>query len=164
MNLKALTRGHGRLFKLSLLVSFLIIASLAGWRWMNVTDNGLTPTVYAQQDILLDRRISQVEQRFYYIETRLNQLESESRYPGAVPRTSIRNDAEFGMLRTQMETLRAELDTLRGRVGEIECGLIKLDERTLLPSARQLRRQTAPDSREPCRLNPASPVKLSARQ
>jgi hypothetical protein len=164
MNVEVLKNGRWRILKLSLFALFLTGASLAGWRWLTLTGSDLTPTVYAQQDILLERRISQVEQRFYYIESRLNQLETESRFPGAVPRTSTRNDTELGMLRTYMETLRTELETLRGRVGEIECGVIKLDERTLTPSARQLRRQTAPDSGEPCRANPGSPVRLSARQ
>jgi hypothetical protein len=52
------------------------------------------------------------------------------------------------------------LEAVKGRLRELECGLVHLDERTLPASAKA--RQTEP--RDPCRLNPETPVRLSTRQ
>jgi hypothetical protein len=164
MNVKAVTNYKGRLFKLTVFTILLAAVALSGWRWSRVSDNDLvTPALAQQQDIMLERRISQVEQRFYYIETRLNQLESQSRYPGTLPGASPISRTEIGQLRTELDTLRAQMDTLRSRVGEVECGLLRVDERTLTPAARQSRRQSAPGSSEPCRADPSAPVRLSVR-
>ena len=43
------------------------------------------------------------------------------------------------------------------RINEIECGLLKLDERTAS------RRSDSAKSGDPCRSNPASPLRLSNR-
>lgn len=161
MKYQDITRKH-----LLRLLAFIVLMggiALFGGRLGNDFTGDLTTTAFAQQDALLERRISQVEQRFYYIESRINRLESESRYPGVMPGTSTRNDTELSLLRTEVETVRTEIDSLRLRIGELECGLIKVDERTLAPVVRQARKQSAPDTNEPCRVNPNAPVRLSAR-
>jgi hypothetical protein len=149
---------------LTILVLAFTVLAMAGWRSDFWSGTDLSTTVFAQQDVMLQRRIDQLEQRFYYFETRLNRLENESRYPGTLPGAPSRNETEVGMLRTQLDMLRTEIDSIRSRLGEVECGLIKLDERTLTPAARQVRRQTAPDSSEPCRADPNMPIRLSVRR
>jgi hypothetical protein len=61
-----------------------------------------------------------------------------------------------------MDTMRSEIDTLRARVGDVECGLLKVDERTLSVQQRQ-RRRSALGPRDPCRAEPESPVMLASR-
>ncbi|MFN6962922.1 MAG: hypothetical protein ACK4S4_04060 [Pyrinomonadaceae bacterium] len=123
----------------------------------------LTTAVSAQNDTYLQRRIDQIEQRFYMLESRLNSVEQQSRFPGTTIGSGSRVDSELSTMRTQLDLLRLQLDDLRLRVGEIECGLAKIDERTLTPAAREQRRRAAADSTEPCRANPNAPVKFSAR-
>ena len=100
----------------------------------------------------LDRRLSLLEQRFYSVESnisRLQQYVAAQRPPVSQPSTSDR----------ELSLLREEIQRLSLRVGEIECGLAKLDERTT-PATR---RNTTPKSNDPCRLNTDTPVRLSAR-
>jgi predicted RNase H-like nuclease (RuvC/YqgF family) len=106
----------------------------------------------AQDVSSLDRRLSLLEQRFYSIEsniTRLQQYVAAQRPPVSQPSTS---DRELSMIREEIQRLNV-------RMNEIECGLIKLDERTT-PAAR---RNAADKSNDPCRLNPDTSVRLSTR-
>lgn len=115
------------------------------------------PIVNAQTDMYLSRRIDQIEQRFNYIESRLGQIESQSRMTTVVPRpfpNSNDQDVQF---------LRAQIDGLRLRLGEVECGLLRVDERTLSTAQRAARRRAAQGSSEKCRENSGSAVELSAR-
>ena len=162
MNVKAVSINKRRLLKLSAFAILLVFLALAGWRWMEFPGKNLTTTVYAQQEAMLDRRISQVEQRFYYLETRLDRLETASRYPGTLPGSSTISQVQISQMRTDLDSVRAEIDSLRTRVGEVECGLLKVDERTLTPAARQ-RRRSLQGQTEPCRANPDGPITLSAR-
>lgn len=163
MNVNALTTRKGRVLKLSAFALFLTTAALIGSSWIDWQKADLVQPVSAQTDVMLERRLSQVEQRFYYIESRLNQIENQSRYPGIVPGASSTNPIQLGQLRTELDTLRTQLDSLRSRVGEVECGLLKLDERTLSQAARDARRRSAAGVNEPCRADTASPLKLSVR-
>ena len=163
MNVNALTKRKGRGLKLSAFALFLTIAALAGSSWIDWHKADLIQPVSAQTDVMLERRLSQVEQRFYYIESRLNQIENQSRYPGIVPGSSSTNPIQLGQLRTELDTLRTQIDSLRSRVGEVECGLLKLDERTLSQAARDARRRSAAGTNEPCRTDPQAPIRLSAR-
>ena len=113
------------------------------------------PTASAQSDMFLSRRIDQVEQRFYSLESRLNRLETSSSPGITSPQVRNTNDIELQFLRTQV-------DGLRTRVGELECGILRVDERTLSAAARAARRQSARNT-EPCRQEPAKAVELSAR-
>ena len=98
----------------------------------------------------LDRRLSLLEQRFYSIESnisRLQQYVATQRPPISQPSTSDRD----------LILMREEVQRLELRMAEIECGLIKLDERTT-PAPR---RNPATKSNDPCRLTPDTPVRLS---
>ncbi|SRR5258706_1418266 len=117
----------------------------------------VVPTAFAQQDLFLSRRIDQIEQRFYTLESRMNRIEQDSRRPSVgEPRITDSNAVEIQFLRTQ-------LDSMRIRLGEAECGLLHIDERTLTPAARQARKKSVSAGTDNCRLDAGSPVQLSAR-
>ena len=139
----------------SLLV-FVIVAEAAAFyalRPAGVTGEGATP---APQDLIrIESRLGQLEQRLYTIESSLRGLEQQARVSAAPPRAGGR-DPEISLLRSEVETLRL-------RLAETECGLTKLDERTLTPATREARRKTAADHEDPCRLNPDASLRLTAR-
>jgi uncharacterized coiled-coil protein SlyX len=102
----------------------------------------------------LDRRISLLEQRLFSIESSINRLQQVV--------VSQRSTAPVSTARDQELTLmREEIQRLGLRLTEVECGLLKLDERTAVP-ARNTRKSETPPS-EPCRLNPGTPLRLSSR-
>ena len=156
-----LNRTPIRLVAIALMVGFVMLFSGR----TSVTDSEVTTTVHAQTDFALQRRVDMIEQRFYMMESRLNSLEQQSRYPSSTsPNSSVRTDSEISSLRTQLEIMRAQMDTLNRRLADVECGLLKVDERTLTQSARDMRRRGREDENEPCRLNPGTAIRLSARQ
>lgn len=111
----------------------------------------ITPT----QDVRsLDRRISLLEQRFYSIELSINRLQSVLSQRSPVPSPSARNQ--------EINLMREEIHKLSLRLSEIECGLIKLDERTG-GSVGDTRRSARAKPVDPCRLNPVTPLHLSTR-
>ncbi|MDQ4120494.1 MAG: hypothetical protein M3209_03505 [Acidobacteriota bacterium] len=120
-----------------------------------VSNDNLTTTAQAQ-DLLLERRVSQLEQRFISIDSRIRQIEQNSRLQSITPRTPIENNAEISLLRSQIELLQR-------RLAEVECGLAGVDERTLSASAREAQRKPGSSTTDPCRLNSNAPVQLSAR-
>ena len=121
-----------------------------------VSNRWLATTAYAQQDPFLSQRLSRIEQRFTTIESRLIQLEKQSRYPATTPDSSNSRETEIRLLRSQ-------IDTLQLRVAEIECGVIRLDERTLSNTVRQGQRKSGTGKSDVCRLTPNAPLQLSAR-
>jgi hypothetical protein len=118
----------------------------------------VAPEPAAQDVIGLERRISLVEQRLNSIELSVNRLEQQSRLSTPAPSTtqSVRD--------TELELLRSEVELLQRRMAEDECGLVRLDERTLAQSVREERRKNAAGREDPCRLNADAPLRLSARQ
>jgi predicted nucleic acid-binding Zn-ribbon protein len=102
----------------------------------------------------LDRRISSLELRLYSIETSINRLEQSS----ISPRTSVPNTSA-----PEINQLRAEIQTMQLRLNEIECGLVKLDERTMNAAVREARKDAAARIADPCRVNPTTPLRLSTR-
>ena len=105
----------------------------------------------AQDVRMLDRRISLLEQRLYSIESNINRLEqsvlsqrSQAQAPNAADR--------------EVYLLREEIHKLSERLNEIECGLLKLDERTAVGNTRK-----TTGAKDPCRLNPTAPLRLSTR-
>ena len=112
------------------------------------TEAGPTP----QQDVIrLDARVSQLEQRLYTIENSLRNLEQQSRIASVSGRGGVTQD--------DIILVRTELQNLQVRLMEDECGLAKLDERTLSPAAREARRKGAV-GKDPCRANFELPVRL----
>ncbi|HEX6728986.1 MAG TPA: hypothetical protein VF074_03200 [Pyrinomonadaceae bacterium] len=110
--------------------------------------------VTGMQDVrILDRRISLLEQRLYSIESNINRLEQSvisQRSPSQTPNAADR----------EVYLLREDLNRLSQRLSEIECGLLRLDERTAIPSGNTRRPTGAKDA---CRLNPSAPLQLSTR-
>ena len=126
----------------------------------NAYPNKISPSreeVPATQDVRsLDRRISSLEQRLYSIESSINRLQQSAlsqRTPVSQPSA---RDQEINLL-------RGEIQTLQLRLSEIECGLVKLDERTTSSAVREARRSEGAKTADPCRLNPATPLRLSNR-
>ena len=91
-----------------------------------------------------------LEQRFYTLDSsmsRLQQLVASQRTPAPA---SDSNEREI----TQ---ITEEIQRMQLRLIELQCGLVKLDERTAT------RRSGEPKSTDPCRANPDSPLRLSSR-
>lgn len=131
-------------------VGYLGVTIIAGGRWET--------TVSAQQDPFLSQRLNRIEQRFTTIESRLVQIEQQSRYQTPVI------DSSSAARETEIRLLRSEIEALRLRVGETECGLLKLDERTLSSTARQAQKKSgARGGTDICRQSPDSRLQLSAR-
>ena len=102
----------------------------------------------------LDRRISMLEQRFYTLETSINRLQQYVTSQRSTGSSSDLRDREIGQLRQEVQRLQL-------RLTEVECGLLKLDERTAAPGGNR----KGPESRttDPCRLNPGLPLRLPSR-
>src|SRR4029453_5819934 len=103
-----------------------------------------------QEVIRLESRLNQVELRLYAIETSVRSLELQTR-AGNVP--------SRGVTQEDLVLLRSELQTLQRRLIDDECGLAKLDERTLNREVRDARRKSGGNN-NPCRLAVAAPVRL----
>lgn len=107
----------------------------------------------ATQDVnSLDRRISMLEQRFYALDSSLNRLQQYMASQRPVTTTTQPSISERELL-----VLREEVQRLSVRLGEVECGVVKLDERTVNPNRRGGR------STDPCRLSPDAPLRLPTR-
>lgn len=115
-------------------------------------------TASAQQtDPFLSRRIDQLENRLYQLESKIDRVDQEARRPGvSSPSITGGND-------TEIRLLRSEFDNMRLRLGEAECGLLRVDERTLTAAARASRKKATVGGTENCRVNPGAAVQLSAR-
>lgn len=103
-----------------------------------------------QEVIRLETRINQLEQRLYGIETSLRTLEQQSRLGSVSSRSVSQQDVAL---------LTAQIQALQLRLIEDECGLAKLDERTLTPTVREARRKSATRN-DPCRGNFDAPLRL----
>ena len=145
--------GGGTFWKLVTLVTILLGAvAIYGGR-----AEALTGEAAMSQDVIrLESRINQLEQRLYAIDINIRGLEQQVRLSANAPsRARSLSDPELLMLRSQVEALRQ-------RLGEVTCGLLRIDERTLTPAAREARRKSSPDSADPCRANVNAPLRLSA--
>ena len=113
--------------------------------------------VTGAQDVRsLERRISSLEQRLYSIESNINRLQQSAvsqRPPVSQPNA---RDQEINLW-------RGEVQTLQLRLSELECGLVKLDERTTAAAVREARKSAGAKTADPCRINPAAPLRLSTR-
>ena len=110
------------------------------------------PDPIPQQDIIrLESRLAQLEQRFYTIETSVRTLEQQSRLSGVTSR---------GVSSEDLLRLQADIQMLQRRIIDDECGLAKLDERTLTAARRDARIKSGVGNDDPCRLNFESPLRL----
>ncbi len=133
------------------MIPLLAIAAMAAvYRIDSRPDAGVS--IHPQDLNGLDRRIGLMEQRFYAVEAKVNRLEQQVAYP--------RTPSASPDLR-ELESIRSQIQLLQRRVAELDCGLVKLDERTLTPAAREGRKTS--DSTDPCRSNPGAPLKPSSR-
>lgn len=142
------------LSKQSNLVLVVGLCAVLGVMVTSSRGNSSTAATENQDVSSLDRRLSLLEQRFYSIESsisRLQQYVAAQRPPVSQPSTGI-SDREISLM-------REEIQRLNMRVAEIECGVIKLDERTTPAS----RRSATAKSTDPCRQNADTRVILSAR-
>lgn len=131
-----------------LLVCLGVLVTMTVFRISSAAGNGTGPA--PQQDVVrLESRLTQLEQRLYAIETSVRTLEQQSRLAGM----TSRNIGPEDLLR-----LQAEIQTLQRRIIDDECGLAKLDERTLTPALRDARRKSG--NSDPCRNNYESPLRL----
>ena len=103
----------------------------------------------------LDRRITSVEQRLYSIESSISRLQQSALSERPRASQPIPRDQEIDLVRSDIQRLQL-------RLNEVECGLLKLDERTAL-SVRDNLKSPGPKTGDPCRLNPATPLRLSTR-
>jgi hypothetical protein len=138
------------------LVTLILCAAVAAAWAYRVSPAAAGPAAGAQDLIGLDRRISSLEQRLYSIESSISQLRQQAITSQRSGPTQPARDPDAGLLRNQVETLNA-------RVRELECGLVRLDERTLSAAARERRNRAGAAPQDPCRLNPETPVQLSRR-
>lgn len=110
-----------------------------------------------QNNPYLDRRISTLEQRFYTIESRIGSIEQQM--------IAARRSTTSGSARDPLvDQLRSEIATLQARLRELECGLVRVDERTLPASAKSARPRGSAEVNDPCRQNTQAPVRLTTRQ
>lgn len=114
------------------------------------------PVTGAQDTANLERRIGLLEQRFYSIETSLNRLDQQVSLSQRTTTNSSARDLEINLL-------RSEIAMLQRRLAEIECGLVRLDERTTTPAQREARKRAGGSDTDPCRLSADAPVRLSTR-
>jgi hypothetical protein len=116
-----------------------------------------TATASAQDTVYLDRRISMLETRLSSIESSMRSLQQQAMISERSTATQPTRDPEVTLLRSEVEILNS-------RLRELECALVRLDERTLSPAAREARRRTAAQAGDPCRVNPDMPIQLSPRR
>jgi hypothetical protein len=134
-----------------------LVSAVVAYTGKPLLRTGEAATMPTAQDVTrIESRLSLLEQRFYSIETSIRGLEQQSRLSGSTLGRPAERDPEVNLL-------RAEVEALRQRLAEVECGMVKIDERTLTPAAKQVRRKSASVTGEPCRLNADSPVRLSTR-
>jgi len=128
-----------------LMVSFI---ALAATTLVRLTSAAESNAMASQQDVIrLDNRLTQLEHRLYSIENSIRTLEQQTRLSTLPSRSATPEEVAL---------IRSDIQLLQRRIIEDECGLAKLDERTLSPE----RRRRAAPSNDPCRLNFEAPLRL----
>lgn len=156
MNFGTLHTNLSKWAALSVLVLVVAAAVVVAATGRTAARTGEASVVSPQDVTRIESRLSLLEQRFYSVETTLRGLEQQSRLSGVTTSGTTR-DPEVGLL-------RAEAEALRLRLAEIECALVRMDERTLGAAAKEARRKSAAGGAgDPCRLNAELPLRLSAR-
>ena len=141
------------------MLSVLLLSALLGMAIGDYRER--TSSAYAsesgQDAAYLDRRISTLEIRLSTIESGLRSLQQQAMSSQRITQDQSNRDPETSLLRSEVELLKS-------RLREIECGLVHLDERTLSATAREAQKRMSGQSTDPCRLNPETPVQLSTRR
>jgi hypothetical protein len=120
-------------------------------------ESSFAPAAASAQDaVYLDRRISMLETRLSSIESSMRNLQQQAMNSGRSTASQPARDPEVNLLRSEVEILNS-------RLREVECALVRVDERTLSPGAREARRRSAAQS-DPCRVNLDSPIQFSPRR
>ena len=136
-----------------ILLPFLGGADAGGYRGLS-TDASINT---AQDSVYLDRRISMLETRLNSIESSLRSLQQQSI-------AAERSVSPQPVRDPEVNLLRSEVEILNSRLREIECALVRLDERTLSTSAKDARKRMGTQPADPCRVNPDMPIQLSPRR
>ncbi|HEV2800199.1 MAG TPA: hypothetical protein VGW12_06870 [Pyrinomonadaceae bacterium] len=136
----------------------LLLAATVAYAWKPELSTSEAAAPPPQDVTRIESRLSLMEQRFYSIEASIRSLEQQVRFSSNTSGARAARDPE-------LDLFRSELETLRRRLAEVECGLTRVDERTLTAAARQARRENANGAAatDPCRLNPAAPLRLTSR-
>lgn len=117
------------------------------------------------QDLLtMDRKVNLIEQRLYAMEARLNRIEQQTGRASDPSPLHPAAAATAASAETETALLRNQLDTLSLRLRLIECGLLRLDERTLSPVAREARRKSGAQTLDSCRVNAEAPLQFPSAQ
>src|SRR5438093_7114299 len=128
MDYKSRTELKWRPMLLVFLVGFALLSVV---RVSSIARAGGDPI--QQQDVIrLENRLTQLEQRLFTIENSLRNLEQQSRLANLSSRSVSQDD---------LGLLRSEVQMLQRRLTDDECGLAKLDERTLTPLRRDARKR-----------------------
>ena len=107
--------------------------------------------VAPQDAVRLENRINQLEQRLYTMENSIRNLDQQTRAGSLNSRNVSAEDVAL---------LRAEVQRLSLRLIQDECGLAKLDERTLSRQVRDARRGSGSIGNDPCRQQVDTPLRL----
>ncbi|HEX8456339.1 MAG TPA: hypothetical protein VF656_03375 [Pyrinomonadaceae bacterium] len=138
----------------------LLLAATVAYAWKpELSTRGEAAALPPQELTRIESRLSLMEQRFYAIEASIRNLDQQIRFSNNASGARAARDPEIDLL-------RSELEALRRRLAEVECGLTRVDERTLTAAAKQARRENSnaySAAADPCRLNPAAPLRLTAR-
>jgi hypothetical protein len=141
-------RAASSLWPAVFVLVLVVVAAAAAYTRSSASRSG---TAAAVQDLnRVESRLSQLEQRFYSVEASIRGLEQQSRLSGGAIGRAAR-DPEVGLL-------RAEVEALQRRLAQVECGLARVDERTLGAASREARRKSAAVAGDPCRLNVDAPL------
>ena len=141
-----------------IVLALLIFSAVAGAAIENALERPASAagTAGAQDAAYLDRRISLLETKIYSIESSVRTLEQQAMMSRSASGQPTR-DPETALLRSEVEILKA-------RLRELECGLARLDERTLSAAAKESRKRAGAQAQDPCRLDPETPLQLSPRR
>ena len=128
----------------------LLIAGLATVTVFKISSAARTDP--APQDVIrLEGRMNQMEQRLFAIETSIRTLEQQSR---------LGDISSRGVSPESVAQLRLEIQRLQQRLDRDECGLAKLDERTLNREMRDARKRSGASIDDPCRQSFDTPLQL----
>jgi peptidoglycan hydrolase CwlO-like protein len=130
------------------LVSLVVLGVVVVLTCVNARVGSADPV---QDPASLDRRISLVEQRFYTLESSMNRLQQLVASQRSIPPSSDTNDRQINQMMQEIQRLQLQLI-------EVQCGVLKLDERTTTRRAGDAR------PADPCRANPNAPLRFSPRQ